>query len=199
MIVTLLSDVFIRKTESHKSDQLLVMLCDTKEKGKVPQNRGRKMSDKNDLKRKLLIRSLIGAGCGVIICFCFIFDDGLFEHLMNNKLELFVQILGSAVYGAIPMGGTIVYEIESWGLRRATFTHYCMTFTAFIIASLLLKWFSPSVLIIVLIILTVIYFMIWAFEYFIWKKSIRELNSDLEEFINKEHSGSDEKEDDINE
>ena len=78
------------------------------------------------------------------------------------------------------MGGSIVYQFERWGLLKATLVHYTLTLAAFLITNAALNWFPASVLAIVLILFTVVYFIIWLVQYLRWKKTIQEMNQDLE-------------------
>ena len=88
--------------------------------------------------------------------------------------------------GVVGYGGAIVYEFEDWPLFRATFTHYIVTFMTMFMISELLGWFPHSVLLIVFIIFTAVYGLIWLTEYLVWKKQIRDMNRDLEEMLKRE-------------
>lgn len=133
----------------------------------------------SELKNKLVIRALIGAILGMLISlFICVFANDLSE-LEGHKLYLIIQVLGSGIYGAIPMGGTICYKIEKWSLLKATLIHYCMTMAAFLTTNALLEWFSWSIIIYVLLAMTIGFFMIWFAEYIGWKKTIKRMNHDL--------------------
>lgn len=54
-----------------------------------------------------------------------------------------IQIVGSALLGVICNGGSVAYEIDSWGLTKATLIHYTVSLGVFILACKLLHWF-PS-------------------------------------------------------
>ena len=133
----------------------------------------------SELKNSFIIRALIGAIMGMLISlFICTFANDL-SQLAEHKLYFIVQVIGSGIYGAIPMGGTICYEIEKWSLLKATLIHYCMTMAAFLITNALLGWFSRSIIIYVLLAMTTGFFMIWFAEYFGWKKTIKRMNQDL--------------------
>ena len=133
----------------------------------------------SEIKTKLVIRALIGAIMGMLISLfiCTFLND--LSELAANKLEFVIQFIGSGLYGAIPMGGSVVYEIESWGLLKPTLIHYFMTMTAFMITNAVLGWFSWNMIIYILIVMTVAYFIIWFVEYNRWKAEIRRMNRDL--------------------
>ena len=151
-----------------------------------------KMSN-SELKRKFIILSLIGAFLSILICIFFSFRSGSYEYLKNHKIWMLIEIIGSAVFGIISMGGSVCYDIESWSLRRATVTHYLTVMVAFLIADFVLGWFPHSVLLVIIIAMTIIYMVIWFVMYSIGKKNITEMNADLVKFREKENQ--DQKED----
>ena len=99
---------------------------------------------------------------------------------------MLIEIVGSAVFGIISMGGSVCYDIESWSLIRATITHYVTVMIAFFIADFVLGWFPHRVLLVITIAMTIIYIIIWFVMYSIGKKNINEMNADLERFREKE-------------
>ena len=139
-----------------------------------------------ELKRKFIILSLIGAFLSILICIFFSVRSGSYEYLKNHKIWMLIEIVGSAVFGIISMGGSVCYDIESWSLIRATITHYVTVMIAFLIADFVLGWFPHSVLLVITIAMTIIYIIIWFVMYSIGKKNINEMNADLERFREKE-------------
>ena len=130
------------------------------------------------IRTKFTIRALLGFSLGLIagaIMFVLFASDT--EPL--NKSYLIMQLLGSGFLGVVANGGAIVYDFEDWGLLRATFTHYVVTFITMLAVSELLGWFSRSIILIVVIIFSVAYLAIWLVEYALWKKEIRHINRDL--------------------
>ncbi len=126
------------------------------------------------IRKRLLIKSLIGAVGGIIIGLLMMGED-------RSDIWLIFHLVASALYGAVANGGTIVYEIEKLGVLRATLIHYFITMSLFVIISLALGWFAGGLiwLGIVVLIMTVIYVMIWLFNYLYWKKTVREVNEEL--------------------
>lgn len=132
-----------------------------------------------DLKTRLTIKALIGALAGIAICI-FFYAIGAYDHILTNRPLFILQFVGSAVLGIVSMGGSIAYEIDSWGLTKATLVHYVVTLGTFVGISVLLGWFSETIaLLIAFLVMTVMYFLIWLFNYAIWKREIRKINSDL--------------------
>lgn len=129
-----------------------------------------------ELKSKFIIKSLIGFIIGLFV--------GIFFWSLNARTdfgkEFLVHLVMSGVYGLLAMGGSVVYDIESWGLLKATVSHYVLVMFDYIVVAVLLKWYTRvSDLLISIVIMTVLYAMIWLFEYLVWKRTIREMNAEL--------------------
>ncbi len=141
-----------------------------------------------DIKAKFMFRAILGFAMGLMVdvfLITFTGDSSMFD----NRIMILVQFLCSGLMGVVGMGGTIVYDIEDWGLGRATFTHYIITFITMLTLSEVLGWFPHGVLLIVFIAFTIIYALIWLFEYFVWKRQIRQMNRELEELLKTEDKG----------
>lgn len=135
-----------------------------------------------EIKNKLIVRLLIGFVAGMIIGAFIMTGLNELKFLTAGGKMFLINLIGSGIYGAVAIGGTISYEIEDWGLTKATLTHYLITFTAFLTANHFLHWFGNGGLLIAAIIaFTVIYALIWLMEYTIWKRSIEDLNRELSE------------------
>ena len=131
-----------------------------------------------DLKTKFIIRVLLGFSLGMII--------GAIMYVLNvndnepvDKVFLLMQLFGSGIMGIVGNGGAIVYDFEDWGLGRATFTHYLVTFFTMLSISEILGWFSHDILLIVVLAFSFVYLIIWGTEYFVWKKEVRQINRQL--------------------
>ena len=131
-----------------------------------------------DIRNKFMFRMLLGFTLGLIvgiIMFVLYMPDGTpFERTF-----FIFHLIGSGIMGLVGYGGAIVYDIESWSLGRATFTHYIVTFMTMFVISELLGWFSHDILFYVFLSFSAAYTMIWLIEYFVWKKQIRQMNDDL--------------------
>lgn len=131
-----------------------------------------------DLKTKFIIRALLGFSLGMII--------GAIMYVLNvndnepvDKVFLLMQLFGSGIMGIVGNGGAIVYDFEDWGLGRATFTHYIVTFFTMLSISEILGWFSHDILLIVVLLFSLAYLIIWGTEYFVWKKEVKQMNIQL--------------------
>lgn len=131
-----------------------------------------------DLKTKFIIRALLGFSLGMILG-AIIYVLMVSDNEPVDKVYLLMQLFGSGIMGIVGNGGAIVYDFEDWGLGRATFTHYIVTFFTMLSISEILGWFSHDILLIVVLAFSFVYLIIWGTEYFVWKKEIRQINRQL--------------------
>jgi hypothetical protein len=131
-----------------------------------------------DLKTKFIIRALLGFSLGVILG-AIMYVLSVNDNEPVDKVYLLMQLFGSGIMGIVGNGGAIVYDFEDWGLGRATFTHYIVTFFTMLSISEILGWFSHDILLIVVLAFSFVYLIIWGTEYFVWKKEIRQMNRQL--------------------
>ncbi len=127
------------------------------------------------MRNMLITRLLAGFVLGIIIGLLF----WIFNKRSFNDTELLFQLLASALFGMISMGGSVVYRIENWGLRKSTLFHYLVSLGAFILFSLIMGWFEGSVLFVAVIAYTVVYAVIWITMSLYWKRTVNELNDEL--------------------
>ena len=92
-----------------------------------------------ELRNKFIIKSLIGFIIGIFIGIFFWFISSRTDFGTDFLIHLFL----SGIIGLLAMGGSVAYDIESWGLLKATATHYILVMVDFIIVSAVLGWF-PS-------------------------------------------------------
>ncbi len=123
----------------------------------------------------LITRILAGFALGIIIGLLF----WIFNKRSFNDTELLFQLLASGMFGMISMGGSVVYRIESWGLRKTTLFHYLVSLAAFILFSMVMGWFEGSALFVAVIAYTVVYALIWVTMSLYWKRKVNELNHEL--------------------
>ena len=142
-----------------------------------------------ELKRKFIINALTGFILGMFIGIIFWVIYG--NEMVTQRFIL--QLVMSGLLGMISFGVMTVYEIESWGVSKATAVHYLTWLITFLATAIPMKWFEPWYeLLIAVVIMTVIYVLIWLGFYLHWKKTIRQLNKQLE--IMHEHTAGEEPE-----
>ena len=66
------------------------------------------------LKTKLLIKSLIGGLLGMFISLILFAINISHGAVINDAFHFVTQFIGSFIMGAICMGSSTVYDIESW-------------------------------------------------------------------------------------
>ena len=141
------------------------------------------------LKYRFIIKILVGAVLGLLI-WVILFLCGAFpDEMVLERRALMIQLGGSMLLGAVNMGGAILYEIESLGLWKPTLIHYILCMSSLTAASIILGWFDRGMLVIMLLICTVIYFIIWLVNYLFYKHSVRTMNRDLELMMKKKQDG----------
>ena len=141
-----------------------------------------------DIRNKLVFKILLGLSVGLLIGAVFS-SLSSFDEVPPKGWQILIEIVGSGIFGAAAMGGSIVYSLEDWGVTKATFVHYIITFMAFFVVNELLNWFPYSILFIVIIIMTIMYFIIGLIEFLICRAQVRQLNRQLEVLM--EDSGRD--------
>ena len=151
------------------------------------------------LKQKLIYKSSIGFSLGVFITIMInIIIEVIFynSHYANPYLEIrsdmnytkiLLELLTGGILGCVGYGGAVGYEIEQWSIIRATATHFVVTMTVYVIVGLFNGWLLPMHSIVNVIqigMMIFAYFMIWLFQYLIYKKSVKDLNKGVEHLKN---------------
>lgn len=141
--------------------------------------------------RLAAIGILAGMVVGVSIVIVISFADGggslvmpsmLLEKTGSEAGALLAQMLVSGVYGAIPMGGAIVYEFDSWGLLKQAVVHYVNYTAAFLLIGSLVGWVeTPLEMALMAGVFLVGHCIIWFVMYARFKAATDELNELLQE------------------
>ena len=145
----------------------------------------------NRLVKRLLWGFVFGAVSGILISgFLNLLSGNGFSIVARELLlekgktaAVIMQVLFSGIYGAICIGGTIFYEIERMGLFFSTLSHFLCIMVSYSITALILRWAHLDFgLALLLIIIAGIFFVIWLVMGSVWRKNIREMNSELEKY-----------------
>ena len=137
--------------------------------------------------RRALLGFLVGIAVGNLIVILsgfftegkiLLFDSSLLEKTKSEASAFLMQTLLSGLYGAIGMGGAIVYELEDWSLLKASIVHYLLITLAFFPIGLYLGWMSPSIkdFLFVAIMLGIANSIIWVIMYNVYHFKVKELN-----------------------
>ena len=147
------------------------------------------------MKKKVILRSLIGAPIGLSISFIItliisvIINKGEYypvvpqlTALCGNELNaVVIQTICSLLYGAAFGGASVIWEIENWSLLKQTVIHCLVISVTTLPIAYCMYWMPHSFLGIAgyIVIFFFIYFFIWFAQYFAMKKRIQEFNQML--------------------
>ncbi len=147
------------------------------------------------MKKKILVRSLMGAPIGLTICtvititFSLIYGNGEYypvpHELMavcSSEIQAVIlqTVLGMA-YGAIWGGASAIWEIENWSLLKMTLSHLAICSTASFPIAYCLQWMSHTLLGAFRFfgIFFAVYAVIWFSGYYAMKRQVEQMNSKL--------------------
>ena len=147
------------------------------------------------MKKKLLIRSLLGAPIGVtvsliitvIISLCtghgeyYPAPHELTELCGNEITAVIVQFFCSLAVGAIGGASSVIWDMEKWSLTKQTLIHFAVLAVTFIPLSYVLNWI-PHYLYGALgyvAAFVIVYVLMWTSIYFSIKAKIKKMNEQL--------------------
>ncbi len=131
------------------------------------------------IKRAIILGCIgfvIGIMIGLTICF-------IEEHrILLGGMDILMYLVGG-LQGALAMGTTVFYDIESWSILRSTITHFIVTFGGFYAMGYIQGWMRPGepFSFIFTIAFIVAYIIIWLTQYFSYKRTVRMMNAELKD------------------
>ena len=144
------------------------------------------------MKKKVILRCLIGAPIGLSISFMItliisvIINKGEYypvvpqlTALCGNELNaVIIQAVCSLIYGAAFGGASAIWEVESWSLLKQTVIHCLVISVSMLPIAYCMYWMPHSFWGIAgyIAIFFFIYFFIWFSQYFAMKKKIQAIN-----------------------
>ena len=141
------------------------------------------------MKKKLLIRCALGFLFGMAAMFIIpsllsgepigavIYTDELLARTGSPAAATALSLLVMGLFGALCVGGTLFYEIESWPLACATAAHYLIMALGYLIPNWLLCWNMPLKLLLAIEGFMALGFaVIWLIMYLRYKREVLELN-----------------------
>ncbi len=143
-----------------------------------------------EIRKKALWLSLLGFALGAGIGLFFLSLGGSDAYLAReeNGLSRLLYFLLSGLYGALNMGSSAVYGIETWSILRCTLTHFLITVVStvfFFGAMILLGWMGrlpAGVWALFGAVFVTVYFMIWLMQYLAYRKRVNSMNAKLREW-----------------
>lgn len=153
------------------------------------------------MKKKLLVRSLLGAPIGVtislIITIIFSISMGhgeyfpapheLIDWCGNEIIAVVVQMICSLLVGAICGGSSVIWEIEHWSLLKQTLVHFAIISVPFFGIGYIMNWL-PHYLYGALGYIggfVLVYLIMWFSIYFSIKSKVNKMNKHLQEIKQK--------------
>ncbi len=149
------------------------------------------------MKKKILLRSLMGAPIGVtislIITIIISLCSGNGEYYCavqefidlcgNETTAVIVQMICSMFIGAVYSGASVIWEIEKWSFTKQTLLHFAIFIVSFVPISYLLSWMPHNLngALCYVAAFTGMYTLIWVSVYFSMKSKIKKMNSRLQE------------------
>lgn len=142
--------------------------------------------------KKALLRGILGIPIGAFICTTI----SLVISLKHGKLLVIpdmnvsdpltayvIQYIASAVVGFVFAASSAIFEIDSWSIAKQTIAHLVIVSVVYLPCAIIAGWITPdlSEIFIFLGVFIFIYFVIWAIQYFTWKKRIERLNKKLQD------------------
>ncbi len=101
--------------------------------------------------------------------------------------QVIFEIIVGGLQGALAMGTTVIYKIESWSILKCTMTHFIIAMGGFFAMAAIQGWldFGNPGFIIILVIMLLIYLMIWMMQYISYRHMVRKMNDELEKIREK--------------
>ena len=114
---------------------------------------------KNEIKKAVLKRAILGFIYGVFIGQTILILESLFKHdgnfyfvsqslfeLAGTKLGgVIIQYLLTGLIGTTFAASTVLFELDEWSLLRQTVTHFIITSIVMYLAGFLCGWFPHTV------------------------------------------------------
>lgn len=154
---------------------------------------------RGNMKKKVLLRCLLGAPIGITISvfitiiISLIGNDGVYHAVMpklindcGNELNaVILQTVLSLIYGAAWAGVSVIWGMENWSILRQTITHLVICSVSTFPIAYFARWMPHNALGILLYfgIFFAIYLGIWLSQYASMKKRIQEINKRINKDI----------------
>ncbi len=148
------------------------------------------------MKKKALIRGLIGFPGGVTICLVItiieslIVGDGRFYACVPEFLELvgseimavILQTVLAGLVGSVYGAASVIWELEEWSIAKQSGIFFAIAAVTMMPIGYLLNWMEHSAIGIIsfFLVFLVIFVIIWITMYLIWRRKIQNLNQNVQ-------------------
>lgn len=147
------------------------------------------------MRKKVILRALLGAPLGVFICTLFsiivslVVDDGNYYATVPELNSLFgseltaiiIQTAAAFIYGAVWGGASAIWENENWSLLKQTVLHLVICSVATYPIAYTTFWMPHNLIgsVVYFAIFLIIYAFIWLIIYLPTRKKINKVNQSL--------------------
>ena len=142
-----------------------------------------------NIRKKALILSIIGFVLGIAVGVVFqVMSEAKFPSFEGRAHVEILYLLFCGLLGTLSMGGSAIYDIESWSILRCTVTHFLITFGGFVafyagLVAIGVSDMPPvGIRIIILVGFVAVYFCIWLIQYLIYRHKVKKMNAKLREW-----------------
>jgi len=149
------------------------------------------------MKKKVIIRGLLGVPLGIALCFVvmivisLVMGSGYFVAVVPEMAEMFSNELNAvmfnvmiyAILGCSFSAATVIWEMEDWNIAKQTLTHFIITAVTMMPVAWFGHWMERTFIgfVIYFIVFVAIFAAIWLIQYFIWRNKINQLNKKLKQ------------------
>ncbi|MCR5702696.1 MAG: DUF3021 domain-containing protein [Lachnospiraceae bacterium] len=133
----------------------------------------------------ILVDSIMLGNAGAYI------DEFASNDVGRTVPRLLLELLTGGLLGLVGNGGSVVYEIEAWGILKPTTIHFGVTMLVYVFVGLFNGWLTPyhSIQnIIQFLAMLFAYIMIWLLQYLVFRREVRQINRDIKLFKEKEET-----------
>ena len=146
----------------------------------------------NRIWKKLCLKVLLGFGSGLAVgAFFMLAEMKTPETFMGAQgtEAVVLYMLYCGIYGAVAVGGHMIYEIDRFSLAKATVLHFLISFIGLCALGSQLGWldFGSGEFWFIFVIFLAVYTCIWFTMTFAYKRRIRKLNDELEKWKSLQH------------
>ncbi|MBQ8148429.1 MAG: DUF3021 domain-containing protein [Lachnospiraceae bacterium] len=147
------------------------------------------------MKKQIILRSILGAGMGIALSYAITIlisiciGDGEYYSCVPSLIEQFgteinaviVQLLLSAVLGAVFAGISVIWEIETWSIVKQSLIYFLIASVTMLPVAYLAHWMEHSIkgFLQYFGIYFCIFVVTWLVQYAIWRINVNKMNRKL--------------------
>jgi len=144
------------------------------------------------MKKKILLRGLLGAPLGIAISYLITviislsIGNGLFYPVTPQLIEMtgselnavLLQTLLSCIVGAGFAMASVIWDMDAWSLAKQSGIYFAIICVVMFPISYFAGWMPHTVIgtVLYILIFVVIFIMVWLIQYYTWKNRISKLN-----------------------